>query len=242
MFLAHSGFIQNTCAVVDDLVHDLAHVVRAPRRGRHDVVELLDAAVERDRSSPSPAAARRCAAGRTTGSRARSRRHSASSATSRSATPRDLRVHAPSRPSPPRSRPPRPPPSPGGGRRAPSTTCPSPSARSRRARGCTRCRPRSGRASPRPSARRRSSRPARGTARPRPRTSDPLVDWMRAPAESSSHTIGMRCRSACARIREILFSPTAPIDPAITVKSYAATATWRPSISPMPVTAPSAAR
>ncbi len=65
---------------------------------------------------------------------------------------------------------------------------------------------------------------------------------MRAPAESSSHTIGMRWLSARWRRRRILFSPTAPIDPAITVKSYAATATLRPSISPTPVTDPSAAR
>ena len=55
---------------------------------------------------------------------------------------------------------------------------------------------------------------------PAPANVEPLVDWMRAPAESSSHTIGMRwlqrVRRACARI---LFSPTAPIEPAITVKS-----------------------
>ena len=77
---------------------------------------------------------------------------------------------------------------------------------------------------------------------PAPANVEPLVDWMRAPAESSSHTNGMRWRTACARMRAILFSPTAPIEPAITVKSYAATATGRPSISPTPVTAPSAAR
>ena len=34
-------------AVVDDLGHDLAHVVRAPRRGRHDVVQLLGATIDR---------------------------------------------------------------------------------------------------------------------------------------------------------------------------------------------------
>ena len=60
---------------------------------------------------------------------------------------------------------------------------------------------------------------------PAPANVDPLVDWMRAPAESSSHTIGMRWLTACARMRAILFSPTAPIEPAITVKSYAAIAT-----------------
>ena len=48
----------------------------------------------------------------------------------------------------------------------------------------------------------------------------------------------MRWRTACARRREIFVSPTPPIDPAITVKSYAATATGRPSISPIPVIAP----
>ena len=77
---------------------------------------------------------------------------------------------------------------------------------------------------------------------PAPANVEPLVAWMRAPAESSSQTIGMRWLSARWRIRRILSSPTAPIDPAITVKSYAATATLRPSISPTPVTEPSAAR
>ena len=77
---------------------------------------------------------------------------------------------------------------------------------------------------------------------PAPANVEPDVDWMRAPAESSSHTNGMRCFTACARSREILLSPTPPIEPAITVKSYAATHTGRPSISPMPVIAPSAAR
>ncbi len=77
---------------------------------------------------------------------------------------------------------------------------------------------------------------------PAPANVEPLVDWMRAPAESSSQTNGIRWRSAWPRMRAILSSPTAPIEPAITVKSYAATATGRPSISPTPVTAPSAAR
>ena len=39
---------------------------------------------------------------------------------------------------------------------------------------------------------------------PAPANVEPLVDWMRAPAESSSHTIGMRWRSACARMRRDL--------------------------------------
>ena len=54
---------------------------------------------------------------------------------------------------------------------------------------------------------------------PAPAKLDPLVDWMRAPAESRSHTNGMRWRTACARMRVILLSPTAPIEPAMIVKS-----------------------
>ena len=71
---------------------------------------------------------------------------------------------------------------------------------------------------------------------------EPEDDWMRAPAESSSHTIGMRWRSASSRIRDVFDSPMAPIDPASTVKSYAQIATLRPSMAPMPATIPSAAR
>ena len=48
---------------------------------------------------------------------------------------------------------------------------------------------------------------------------DPDDDWMRAPAESRSHTIGMRWRSASSRMRVVFCSPTAPIEPAMTVKS-----------------------
>ena len=44
---------------------------------------------------------------------------------------------------------------------------------------------------------------------PAPANVDPDVDWMRAPAESSSHTNGMRCETECARNRAILLSPTA---------------------------------
>ena len=54
---------------------------------------------------------------------------------------------------------------------------------------------------------------------PAPANVDPLVLWIRAPAESSSHTIGIRCETAWWRIRRILFSPMFPIDPAITLKS-----------------------
>ena len=69
---------------------------------------------------------------------------------------------------------------------------------------------------------------------------EPVASWMRAPAESISHTSGMRSRSASSRMRVAFNSLTMPIEPAITVKSYAITATLRPSISPMPVTTPSA--
>ena len=42
---------------------------------------------------------------------------------------------------------------------------------------------------------------------------------MRAPAESSSHTNGMRLDSASSRRRVTFSSPVMPIEPAITVKS-----------------------
>jgi hypothetical protein len=42
---------------------------------------------------------------------------------------------------------------------------------------------------------------------------------MRAPAESSSQTIGIRLVSAISRMRATLISPVMPIDPAMTVKS-----------------------
>ena len=48
---------------------------------------------------------------------------------------------------------------------------------------------------------------------------EPDDDWMRAPAESSSQTTGMRWRSATSRRRAVFDSPMAPIDPASTVKS-----------------------
>ena len=67
---------------------------------------------------------------------------------------------------------------------------------------------------------------------PEPANSEPAASWIRAPAESSSHTIGMRLPSASSRRRETLSSPVIPIEPAMTVKSYAATATSRPSILP----------
>ena len=54
---------------------------------------------------------------------------------------------------------------------------------------------------------------------PAPANDEPLLAWMRAPAESSSHTIGMRWRTASSRMRLVFISPTLPIEPASTVKS-----------------------
>ena len=69
---------------------------------------------------------------------------------------------------------------------------------------------------------------------------EPVASWMRAPAESMSHTSGMRSRSATSRMRPALISVTWPMDPAMTVKSYARTATLRPCTSPTPAITPSA--
>ena len=54
---------------------------------------------------------------------------------------------------------------------------------------------------------------------PEPANSEPAASWMRAPAESSSQTIGMRLVSASSRSRATFSSPVIPIEPAITVKS-----------------------
>ena len=54
---------------------------------------------------------------------------------------------------------------------------------------------------------------------PLPANSEPTASWMRAPAESSSQTNGIRLVSASSRRRVTLSSPVIPIDPAITVKS-----------------------
>ena len=54
---------------------------------------------------------------------------------------------------------------------------------------------------------------------PEPANSDPTASWIRAPAESSSQTNGIRCASASSRSRATLSSPVIPIDPAMTVKS-----------------------
>ncbi len=54
---------------------------------------------------------------------------------------------------------------------------------------------------------------------PEPANSEPTASWIRAPAESSSQTSGIRLESARSRSRAILVSPVIPIEPAITVKS-----------------------
>ena len=54
---------------------------------------------------------------------------------------------------------------------------------------------------------------------PEPAKSEPTASWMRAPAESSSQTIGIRLVSASSRRRATLISPVMPIEPAMTVKS-----------------------
>src|SRR6266508_1174575 len=69
---------------------------------------------------------------------------------------------------------------------------------------------------------------------------EPMASWMRAPAESMSQTIGMRLLSAISRARLHLTSAVRPMEPAITVKSYAISDAGRPLILPKPVTTPSA--
>ena len=54
---------------------------------------------------------------------------------------------------------------------------------------------------------------------PEPAKSEPAASWMRAPAESSSQTKGIRFCRAISRRRPTLSSPVIPIEPAITVKS-----------------------
>ena len=54
---------------------------------------------------------------------------------------------------------------------------------------------------------------------PEPANSEPTASWIRAPAESSSQTNGIRWVRASSRRRVTLGSPVMPIDPAMTVKS-----------------------
>ncbi len=95
------GLHPEDVAVVDHRGDHLADVVGAPRRGRDDVVDLLDPPIHGIRASPAPAAARRCAAGRTRGIAGRS------GGTPRRRRPRGRRRRSPwcgrpNRPSPPR--------------------------------------------------------------------------------------------------------------------------------------------
>ncbi len=55
--------------------------------------------------------------------------------------------------------------------------------------------------------------------KPEPANIEPVASWMRAPAESSSQTNGIRLESAISRRRVTFSSPVMPIEPAITVKS-----------------------
>ncbi len=54
---------------------------------------------------------------------------------------------------------------------------------------------------------------------PVPANCEPIASCTRAPAESSSHTNGIRSESASSRRRPTFSSPVMPIEPAITVKS-----------------------
>ena len=54
---------------------------------------------------------------------------------------------------------------------------------------------------------------------PEPANSEPTASWIRAPAESSSQTNGIRWVRASSRRRVTLSSPVIPIEPAMTVKS-----------------------
>src|SRR5262249_13912550 len=65
---------------------------------------------------------------------------------------------------------------------------------------------------------------------------------MRAPAESTRYTSGMRILPASSWMRRIFSTVRAPHDPAFTVESLAMTATGRPWTRPTPVTTPSAGR
>ena len=78
------------------------------------------------------------------------------------------------------------------------------------------------------SSRKRCPEPAKVEMKSAP----PPFGSMRAPAESMNHTIGTRERKASSRSRVTLTSPTIPIEPPLTVKSYAAAHTMRPSTSP----------
>ena len=66
----------------------------------------------------------------------------------------------------------------------------------------------------------------------RPHFSQRSMEGKDAPAESMSHTIGILQRNASSRMRVTLVSPTRPIEPPLTVKSWLNTNTSRPSMVP----------
>ena len=77
---------------------------------------------------------------------------------------------------------------------------------------------------------------------PAPRRPGNRSTWsvMRAPAESTSHTIGTPVLYAVSMMRMIFSTVRAPHEPALTVESFAITATSRPEIRAIPVITPSA--
>ena len=79
---------------------------------------------------------------------------------------------------------------------------------------------------------------------PAPRRPGNSWTWSvrRAPAESTSHTIGTCSASAASEARTIFSTVRAPHDPALTIGSLATTTAGIPSIVPRPVTTPSAGR
>ena len=78
--------------------------------------------------------------------------------------------------------------------------------------------------------------------RPAPRRPGNSCTWSvsRAPAESTSHTIGTCSASAASDARTIFSTVRAPHEPAFTIGSLATTMAGTPSIVPRPVTTPSA--
>ena len=79
---------------------------------------------------------------------------------------------------------------------------------------------------------------------PAPRRPGNSCTWSvsRAPAESTSQTIGTCSASAASEARSIFSTVRAPHDPAFTIGSLATTIAGIPSIVPRPVTTPSAGR
>src|SRR5438067_10454199 len=80
--------------------------------------------------------------------------------------------------------------------------------------------------------------------RPAPRRPGNISTWsvMRAPAESTSQTIGTPVRYAVSTILMIFSTVRAPQEPALTVESFAIRQTGRPSTVASPVITPSAGK